>query len=72
MAGGEDDIADCEVTELILGMKKTCWMVRMSRMAYSEVNQDMILGAEKMVGGRNAIPYILKLIASFDFWHGKA
>jgi hypothetical protein len=40
---------------MILGMKKTCWMVHMSPMAYSEMNLDMILilGAEKMAGGRN-------------------
>jgi hypothetical protein len=38
---------------MILGMKKHV-------MAYSEVNLDMILGAEKMAGGRNAISDILK------------
>jgi hypothetical protein len=40
-------------------------------MAYSEVNLDMILGAEKMASGRNAISDILKQLGSFDFWHGK-
>ncbi len=35
-------------------------MVRMSAMAYSEYNLDMILGVEKMASGRNAISDILK------------